>query len=231
MTHRRTERTPGLHRIRPILVALLVLLVAVPVAAQSARDYDAPEDFDGFQALANRFYIHDPRALEEIVSSGDIAPEDYPPVMAIVMVMVFDTDEHAGAAFVPYSELMAGSVSGEMEQSATPEPRGAPGEDTLVFRAVDDADGYPVDVTTITVREGEVIYLALAMTANGTSGDLSGDLMTFMLERVPGEDDVDFDEAGGSTGGPFALFPTEDDVGLLRGMDVQSDQYIDASNS
>lgn len=211
-------------RIRPILAALLALLIVLPASAQSS-----PEDFEGFHLLANRFYLHDPAALEEIVTSDDVAPEDYPPVMAIVMVMSFDTEAHAETAFLPFSELMAGSVSGEMEQSATPEASDAPGDDALIFRATDETGGYPVDVTTITVREGEVVYLALAMTANSTSEDLADDLMTFMLERNPDGDEVRFDESGGSTGGPFALFPA-DDAELLGGMDIQSDQYLRASD-
>jgi hypothetical protein len=214
------------------MLALLIALPGVqPVSAESGQTPAAPEDFEGFQLLANRFYIHDPEALEEIVTADDASPEAFPPVMALVMVMLFETEEHAEAAFVPYSELMAGTVSGELQHSATPEARETADGDALIFRARDDADGYPVDVTTITMREGDVIYLALAMTANGTSENLSDRLMRFMLEREPGHDEVSFSPGGGSTGGHFALFPTTGDEDLLGGMDIQSDQYLLASSN
>jgi len=217
--------------LHPLLGIMLSVLVALPASAQDGRDDTSPEDFDGFQVLANRFYLHDPAALRDIVTSGDTAPADYPPVMAIAMVMIFDTVEHAETAFVPYSELMAGSVSGEMDEAATPDATPAIGDDTLVYRAIDEEDGYTVDATTITVREGEVIYLALVMTANDTSGERASDLMDVMLEREMSDDEVTFDEGGGSTGGPFALFPARDDEEILGGMEIRSDQYLTASGA
>lgn len=223
-----------MHRVRRIislmLAALLLVTFATPLTAQSNREYSAPEDFEGFDYLANRFYVHDSADLRETVTAADVAPEDFPPVMAIVMVMAFDSEEHATRAFGPYSELMAKSVSSELNDKATGEPVDALGDDALAFHSTDTSEDYLVDVTTLTVREGDVIYLALTMTANGTSDDLSREYMDYMLDREISDEEVIFIESGESTGGAFALFPTPDNDDLLGGMDIQSDQYLTASD-
>ena len=222
-------RIPIQHLTAVILATLLLASTAGPLAAQSSDEYSSPEDFAGFQLLANRYYLHDPAGMRDIVTAASATPAAFPPIMAIAMVMVFDSEDHAEAAFVPYSELMAGSVNSELDDETSSTTVDDLGDDALVFRSTDDTDGYLVDATTLTVLDGDTIYLALTMTANDTSDDLSHTLMDFMLEREFSDDEVMFVETGGSTGGPFALFPTEDDVDILGGMDIRSDQYLTAS--
>lgn len=217
------------HVIRALIVAAMILLTAASsLAAQSDGEITSPEDFGGFAWLANRFYIHDPEALRDAVA--DVAtPENIPPVMAIVMVMAFESEREAEAAFIPYSELMAESASSEMEQASEGEPVDDVGDEALAFSATGTSEDYPVDTTTLTVRDGDVIYLSISMTANGTSGDLSRELMDRMLAGEMSDDEVVFDPTGESTGGAFALFPTEGDE-ILGGMGVQSDQYLAADD-
>jgi hypothetical protein len=221
---------PHLRHILSLGLALILLMAsAAPLAAQDDQGIDSPDDFEGFVFLADRYYVHDPEALEAAVTAATATPAAFPPVMAIVMVMAFDSAANGEAAFVPFSELMADSVTSELDDASAGEPVADLGDEALAYHAADESDGFRVDVTILTVRKGEVIYLALTMTANDTSDDLSRAFMDVMLSREIGDGDVEFQEDGSSTGGAFDLFPTLEDDDLLGGMEIQSDQYLTAS--
>jgi hypothetical protein len=218
-------------RFRPLIALALVALLMMPtlsVAAQSEEMPRSPEDFEGFAYLANRYYLQDPGSLEEAVTAEGATPATYPPVMAIVMVMAFETEGHASTAFEPYTELMADAVTSEMDETSDAEPIEERGDQALRIASTGISDGYSIDMTLLTVREGEFIFLVLTMTANDSSVDLTDAVMEHMLDGEMSDADVEWDQSGASTGGPFALFPEEGDA-ILGGMDIQSDQYLTAT--
>jgi hypothetical protein len=219
-------------RPRPFSLLLAILLAAAfaPAAAQDADgEISAPEDLDGFSYLASRYYLYSPAGMREIVTGDYASPTDFPPIMAIVMVTAFDSEDAARNAFIPFSDFMAGTVGESLEAPSTPvaeaTPEGTTAETARVYRALDTSEDYPIDTTTRTVLDGPAIYLVIAMSANETSEAHSLALMEFMRSRELADEEPDFWPTGESTGGPFDLFPTEDDTDLLGGMDIRNDHF------
>lgn len=203
------------------MVATMAFVSISPAVAQGTATPTA--DFADPSGIYGRIYAANPDALFPEATPGADAVAT-PPIIAVVQAYEFGSDEDAEASFESVSETVNEQItqgtSTEFQQTDVDDL----GDQGIQSTGTVDASGFEVPLTTLVVREGNIIFLAAAGTLDDSSADAANAFMEHMLNEESGDSAVEFNEDGTSTGGIFDVFPTVDDD-VIQGMTVNGDTF------
>jgi len=214
------------------LVAMMMFGAIAPAAAQMdstpASEASPSADFSDLNepdAIYGRFYMLDTDTLTGAGATPSVDLSSMPPIVAIVQVYEFATDDDAASAVKLLNQKLNEEIGTKNVQSEDVENLG----DMAVQSSGAVAEsGIKTNLTTITVQQDNVVYVSVVGTFGDSSADVATSLVEHMMKTDPGDAKVMFSDDGTSTGGYFDVFPTEGDD-LVQGMIVSEDMYSGAN--
>lgn len=209
------------------LFAMLGLaLAAAPVAAQEGTPsaLDDPGQLEGIEMAVSRDWAVN---FETMMMSPEAEMDATGLFLVSASVMRFDNDDNASAAYRLYLDEGVASITNDPDLA---------GEDSEITESEIDLgdEAYQVDlVSTVEegessfrvtfAREGNFVYLVLAIAMDSDSATLATDIIEYMVnEGEPGEGEGTFNEEGGSEGGIWDVFPPNDHP-ALEGVEPSGD--------
>lgn len=209
------------------LFAMLSLaLAAAPAAAQEGTPsaLDDPGQLEGIEMAVSRDWAVN---FETMMMSPEAEMDATGLFLVSASVMRFDNDDNASAAYQLYLDEGVASITNDPDLA---------GEDSEITESEIDLgdEAYQVDlVSTVEegessfrvtfAREGNFVYLVLAIAMDSDSATLATDIIEYMVnEGEPGEGEGTFNEEGGSEGGIWDVFPPNDHP-ALEGVEPSGD--------
>lgn len=209
------------------LFAMLSLaLAAAPAAAQEGTPsaLDDPGQLEGIEMAVSRDWAVN---FETMMMSPEAEMDATGLFLVSASVMRFDNDDNASAAYQLYLDEGVASITNDPDLA---------GEDSEITESEIDLgdEAYQVDlVSTVEegessfrvtfAREGNFVYLVLAIAMDSDSATLATDILEYMVnEGEPGEGEGTFNEEGGSEGGIWDVFPPNDHP-ALEGVEPSGD--------
>jgi|GEM_PF-1668798 len=209
------------------LVALMMLGAIMPASAQmdstpesNASPSSDLSDINEPDAIYGRFFMADTNAMTtDATPATDM--EGMPPIVAIVQVYEFASDEDAEAALEPLNQALIEEIGATDAETENVDDLG-----NMAVRSSGTVDesGIQANLTSLSVQQDNLVYVTVVGTMDDSSADVATDIADHMLNTEPGDAEVVFNMDGTSTGGYFDVFPVEGDD-LVQGMTVSEDMY------
>lgn len=228
--------------LRALLIATLLLSSALPAAAQEG-DAAYFESFDGLQRVVGRSWMAPITIIESSTSeqfnehgtpipgtlrvstpAATPVPESGVGMLAI-FVFLFDTDEHAGAAWE--------RIDADMQKTVERDPRAPMMEDLPLDGVGDQALGYMGDLTTdgvtvrhtfATVQDGPFVYSISGMFSGvdgaGLTREYAGALVTARMDHMAEQFDPDGSSRGGIWSKLNAVQPEMPDGSTVTDLEI-----------
>lgn len=206
-------------RIRTVIAIVLTLLLSLPFAlTASAQDLDATAsklnltDLDGIEDAVSRTYSLDIGTLVETANKTP-APEDAGgPFLMLALVARFDTEDHAADAVTDVRDALTGDQTTELngiEMEAT--ELDAPGDSAWALTGISGPGTSPTTIDGLIVQDAEWLYLAMAISNDGSGSQAVNDLVNFSIQHRETTDEIIYDHTGRSRGGIWAKLPAAGD--------------------
>ena len=206
-----------LRRFTVLFVALLMSLSLVPAAAQDEGTgaLDEISRLEGIEQGVARSWTID---YESIMAEATIDPEDPFAGMEGIFflygaVMQFDNDNHAEDAYQQLHDLDDDEWGSDFSEDAeiTREDVDDLGDRAFSLEIADsssDSEGY---YRLVFSQEDEHLFVAMALSLSEDGNARADDLVDYLVnDGEESNDDPEYDEDGGSTGGLWGFFPDDD---------------------
>lgn len=207
-------------RIALLLSLILTLAVSSAAGAQESTPTLNPEDVEGLQSGYARAYIADIEALMATPEAMANLSLDDLALSGLAAVFTFEDEDAASNAFGEFSEeFAAGFMEGsETEVTAEPTEIDDLGDQAIEYigeTEIDDETAAPASM--IVVQDGEYIYIAMILGGSDVSENTYA-FAEYLLDGEIGDGEVEFNEDGSSTGGPYDVMPNEENTEIVQGM-------------
>ncbi|MDQ3657900.1 MAG: hypothetical protein M3457_22845 [Chloroflexota bacterium] len=205
-----------LRRLCILTITAIALLPALPANAQTPAANEIPpiDEFEGIEAAVDRTWGLDIEGM--LAATPDLQPEDFDEGVTVLSVMVlrFDTDEHAGTGYDAFQRGI-GSQLLEMGQGGTPTVSDEPISDLGdVASAVTLTTTTPEQETYlrfVLVREGQYVFLTYALATTSDEATIADGLTQYVVnEGAEQGDEAIYVAEGASTGGLWGFMPPDD---------------------
>jgi hypothetical protein len=203
-------------RVFLLLTALFSLLIVLtPASAQtppaspdaSPQASPASDTLPGLTYVAARQYAPDP--------SSPIDPESEEAYIVTVRIYAFDSEAHANAGWesTVESTTIESQVPAESDKVQYEEQdiEGLGDRAWATTLAAETPEGDTGYFRLIYVQEGAYLYTLNAIAGSADATTITDDIASVMVKGKPGEDAVQFNPDGTSTGGVWDLLPAADD--------------------
>jgi len=207
-------------RIRTIIAIVLTMLITLPFAfTASAQDLDATAgklnltELDGIEAAVSRTYSLDIGTLVDTASKTPAPADVSGPLLMLALVARFDTEDHAADAVTDVRDALTGERTTELNGiQLEASELDAPGDTAWALTGPDTAS---TAIDGLIVQDAEWLYLAMAISNDGSGGETVHDLITFSLQHRESTDEIIYDHTGRSRGGIWARLPGAGDATAL----------------
>jgi hypothetical protein len=208
-----------MHRARVFVAVFLTSLLAGSVIPAAAQDEDSGAfDFgslEGIEAAVSRTWSIDFAAIRAAATPSEdfnVFAGSEGLLFMYGWVIEFDSDDNAAAAFDTFRESGPELILGDMDNAADftiEESELADiGDRALVFDVSGASEEEEAYFRYAFAQEGSYVLFAIGVaTTPDTTGPTNDVLASMVNDGGKSEDDVTFDEAGGSTGGLWGFFP------------------------
>lgn len=212
------------------MVALIAMLAFPSVIPAVAQDTATPRaDLVDPVALYGRLYAANPDDLFPEATPG-AEPAATPPLVAVVQAYEYESDEDAESSFESVNQVFIEQISSSSNAEFEVVDVDDLGDEAVQSTGTIDASGFEVPLTTMLVRQDNIIFMAATGTLDESSGEAAGAFMDHMLNAEVSDSTVEFNADGTSTGGIFDVFPSEGDD-VMRGMTISADTFAKADSA
>jgi hypothetical protein len=225
-------------RLAGLMLAMLLALSVVPAFAQDTDDTseDPLEDlseFEGIQHGVSRSWSIDFAAMMETTPTGegDDPFEDMSGIFLIGgFVLEFDEDGNAEDAFTKFQDLSDEELASDLADDETAtikrEELDDLGDQAMAFTITTDEEEFGGTYRYVIAQDGHYLLLAIAAGTTEEDAAVADEFASAMVDNLddqsgPGE----FDEEGGSTGGLWDIFPSDDDE-MFEGLVPLGDEVL-----
>ncbi len=220
-----------IRRLTILSIAIFALLHALPAHAQTPDANEIPpiDEFEGIQAAVDRTWGPDVAGM--MAATPDLQPEDIEQGVNVLSAMVlrFDTDEHAQAAYDTFQQSL-GSQLLQLAQGGTPtvsdEPISDLGDTASAVTLLTVTPDQETHLRFVLVREGEYVFLTYALAMTSDEAMIADDLARNAVnDGAEQGNEAIFVAEGGSTGGLWGFMPSDDNE-LLGGLIPIADETL-----
>lgn len=210
-------------RFRRVAVLLLVAMMTTSMIPAVAQDeavgpLDDLTQLDGIEAAVGRSY-----SIEDLFAIFAATPEEGVadplaefdgPLFVIMQVLKFDSSDNAEAAFNLVKDEGGASFAASIEDAETEVSEDE--IDDLGDRAFgidlhSTAEGEEGYYRVAFAQDDEFVFVVITVAVSEGGIEHNDDLLDYMVnDGEQSDDDEEFLEAGGSTGGLWEIFPDED---------------------
>jgi hypothetical protein len=194
-----------------LLITLTLSLLLAPAAAQESTPLAPEMGEDGIESVVSRGW-----GIDFANASPEASPDIADLQMVMAMVMRFETPEQAATAF----DLLMRDMSEQMATDDTQEEveltmiDGLGDQAAVVSSVVVESEGTWISRLSI-AQEGRYLYTVTAFGGDADRVASADELLTSMVDADdPTDGDGTFMEDGTSTGGLWAVLPTDDHPAL-----------------
>lgn len=209
-----------------------VLAQATPEASGDVSPVYNPADLPGLHQAAARSYTADLSALFATREAATPAatPPDYAAMGVVTLnavVLQFDSEQHAAAAFTVVVEKLTSPASTGGIDLGEVEVEGFTGPVRAFTASVDQGPGLSLHQAVLLTQAGPYVYQTIAVGLSSSEDSLATAtaVAKAMIATPAGEGAATFKGDGTSSGGIWDKFPTAGDP-VLAGMTPEFDDPI-----
>ncbi len=158
------------------------------------------------------------RTWSDVPPPGTPGPEGLNLLFVTGLVVQFDDEASASESLDGLRDWMIASLQVNLVDVDLTQQIGAVsnlGDDATAVNATGTTGDNPLTITVIVAQDGDrLLAVGGSIMAEEELLPVVQGIASVMLEREPGEDDVEVSETGRFTGGNWSIFPEQDDSSL-----------------